>query len=519
MALTKVTNSMIVGASVNVLDYGAVGDGVTDDTTAIQNALNAAAGKNTTVIIPTTASNIYIIDERTSLYCLSIPSSTSLFISNGVTLKAKSGIGPVVRLISIAMASNVTISAYGAAIEGIKSEYVSGEQRHGLLIGNSTNVYVEGLTSKNTGGDGFYLGGSLLENVTLLDCTADNNRRNGVSITSGKNVLLQGCKLINQNGTDPQCGLDIEPDANADKMENITIRDCYSYNNAGIGYIIAPQQLPGVLDKILNIDVVNCVDEESTSSFSVGGIIVGSNNVSGKIAFDRCVSVNSKVGAFSVVNYDSTCVPVFFDNCAAINPTSTGSITASRYNAPFSLYNEGSATAPTTIGNVYITNPIIQYPNTAVAVVDFHARALTNTVDKFQIINPVQIGHPGNSGKLYQAELQGSNIEVYDSNELMTHSGSETLLYYNFGRWFNNIGGNATFSLPTNASYPDQTFTVEDAYDLTVVPDSGSKILPLSAVNGKYIKSTVRGSSVTLRRASSTVWIITQLVGTWTVEP
>ena len=50
MALTKATYSMIRGAPVNVLDYGADPTGTVDSTAAIQDAATAAAGN--TVILP-----------------------------------------------------------------------------------------------------------------------------------------------------------------------------------------------------------------------------------------------------------------------------------------------------------------------------------------------------------------------------------------------------------------------------------------------------------------------------------
>lgn len=52
MSLTKVTYSMIEGAIVNVRDFGAVGDGIVDDTAALQSAIDFAVANQKIVSIP-----------------------------------------------------------------------------------------------------------------------------------------------------------------------------------------------------------------------------------------------------------------------------------------------------------------------------------------------------------------------------------------------------------------------------------------------------------------------------------
>ena len=68
MALTKATYSMIDGAPLNVFDFGAVGDGLTDDTAAIQAAIDSLPAGSGAVYIP---AGLYLVDPSIGINLVS----------------------------------------------------------------------------------------------------------------------------------------------------------------------------------------------------------------------------------------------------------------------------------------------------------------------------------------------------------------------------------------------------------------------------------------------------------------
>jgi hypothetical protein len=96
MSLTKVTYSMIDGAPVNVLDFGAIGDGVTNDTTAIQNAVDYASSVDGSYVF---------FPSGTYLTEVVVVGPNVIIEGNGATIKAKTGQNYIFRLLG----DNITI--------------------------------------------------------------------------------------------------------------------------------------------------------------------------------------------------------------------------------------------------------------------------------------------------------------------------------------------------------------------------------------------------------------------------
>ena len=107
MALTKAHNRMVSGSSVNAVDYGAVGDGTTDDTAALQAAITAASGSS--LIIP---DGNYLVTSKITL-------------------------------------SGCTIFGYGAKITSTVSSDTT-------LSGNTSNIKIYGLEVEGLGNSCFW---------------------------------------------------------------------------------------------------------------------------------------------------------------------------------------------------------------------------------------------------------------------------------------------------------------------------------------------------------------------------
>jgi len=153
-----------------------------------------------------------------------------------------------------------------AGIRMHKEDYQSGayqksEWRHGLAFLGCKDVRVQHLRIEKTGGDGIYLGTTpgktANRNVVIrrVDCNA--NHRQGISVISAENLLIEDCLLRNTAGTAPEAGIDFEPNGPGESLVNCVMRRCLATNNAGTGFQVCPQSLSS-RSKPLSIELANC---------------------------------------------------------------------------------------------------------------------------------------------------------------------------------------------------------------------------------------------------------------------
>ena len=217
----------------NVKDKGAAGDGRTDDTAAIQAAIDAVAGTGGTALVPNGVYMVSAVENN-----LKLKSDMTLKLAGGAVLKAIPNDATHYAILTISGVSNVWVT--GGTLEGERSEHRGklGEWGMGIRIDDrAKNITIAGLSSKKMWGDGFYV--QEAEDVRFCGVTADANRRQGLSIIDANGLLVLNSTFKNTRGTRPGAGIDLEPNKDAQQITHVRIENSKFFDNAGGGIMVA----------------------------------------------------------------------------------------------------------------------------------------------------------------------------------------------------------------------------------------------------------------------------------------
>jgi parallel beta-helix repeat protein len=176
----------------SVIEYGAVGDGVTDNTTAFA-AARDAAGSGGVIIVP---SGIYIQNTLT----LNVSNQTWV-IDPGATIKINAG--STTSVVVVSGVSKITITG-GGAIDGNESN-ISSSGVAGIYTTNSsvTDLLIENITIQNTEGYGVQAFGSRtkIKNCKFTNCGTTSVGASALVVTpSGSHlydVTIEGNTIDN----------------------------------------------------------------------------------------------------------------------------------------------------------------------------------------------------------------------------------------------------------------------------------------------------------------------------------
>jgi hypothetical protein len=199
MALTKATYSMIEGAPINVLDYGAVGDNSTNDAAAIQAAVDALPASGGALEFP--SGKTFVIGTPINF------TGKSDFSVTGFGATIRCGATRITSYLNLDGATNATI--IGLTFDGRGAEmplYTSGDFPTPYNVGIYSNSGVAGLKVQNCTFENLYtIGGSirLSSNVTFSECvftspaqTQDQNLQH-LNFQSSSNIRVLNCDFLN----------------------------------------------------------------------------------------------------------------------------------------------------------------------------------------------------------------------------------------------------------------------------------------------------------------------------------
>lgn len=214
-----------------------------DSTRALQSAIRSGAKK----VVVQDMKSPWIVEP------IQLAGDQEIVFEKGAIVEAKRGAfhGKNDALFTAAGRSNLKLIGYGAVLRMHRAdydgkEYSKSEWRHVIQLRGCENVVVAGLTLAESGGDGIYLGTgrerATNKNVVIRDVVCDRNYRQGISVITVEDLLIENCVLRDTAGTAPAAGIDFEPNAPGERLVRCVMRNCQIENNQGYGIHIYARQ-------------------------------------------------------------------------------------------------------------------------------------------------------------------------------------------------------------------------------------------------------------------------------------
>jgi pectate lyase len=194
--------------------FGAKGDGTSDDTSAISAAITFAGTYGYTVFFP---SSTYIVNTCT------------ISVSN-VSITGE-GDSSILQLYNAGTTTNFIFLIDQSSSTNLKNIRISNlffynptsdfePQTHFISFSGISNCLIENCLFQQFKGDGICLGigihaNSHNDNITIRNCRfdgVDQNNRNAISITDGKNIIIENNRFKKTTKNTMTSAIDIETD-------------------------------------------------------------------------------------------------------------------------------------------------------------------------------------------------------------------------------------------------------------------------------------------------------------------
>lgn len=218
-----------------VNETGVKFDGLSNDTASLQNAANLAQSRGVPLRLP---------PGTALISTLVLPSGLTVIGSgsNATILKAiPSAAGANVCLVDVSARTNVGLQ--NLRLDGDKASFsVSTEHRHALRARGTVGLTLFDVEIVNPKGDGIYVGMGAngtthSRKMRFTNVRIDGSHRNGLSIIDLTDGVFVGCEFLNSSGTNPQAGVDIEPNFNTEYIRDIRFVACTMSGNVNEGFL------------------------------------------------------------------------------------------------------------------------------------------------------------------------------------------------------------------------------------------------------------------------------------------